>query len=75
MTYLERIESNPQVVLGKLVIKGTRITVESLLRKISDGYTFDEILDMYPHITKEDISAAVGYALAALEGEEILKSA
>lgn len=75
MLYLERIESNPRVALGKPVIKGTRITVESILRKIAGGYSFDEILEIHPHIKKEDILAAVAYALAVLEGEEMLKSA
>ncbi|MEM6263187.1 MAG: DUF433 domain-containing protein [Bacteroidota bacterium] len=61
MQYFERIESNPHIVLGKPVIKGTRITVESILRKIAGGYSFDEVLEIHPHIKKEDIVATVVY--------------
>ena len=57
----DHIESNPDVMLGKPVIKGTRITVELLLRKLADGYDLGEILEMYPHLKREDISAAVTY--------------
>ena len=62
-------------MLGKPVIKGTRITVELILRKIAGGYTFDEILEMYTHITKEDIMASVGYAVSVMESEDTLQSA
>jgi uncharacterized protein (DUF433 family) len=49
-------------MLGKPVIKGTRITVELLLRKLADGYDSGEILEMYPHLKPEDISAVVTYS-------------
>ncbi len=75
MNYQNRITANPDVMLGKPVIKGTRITVELILRKITGGFTFDEIVEMYPHITKEDILASVSYAASVLESEEILQSA
>lgn len=63
MNYQDRITANPKVMLGKPVIKGTRITVELILRKIAGGYSFDEITEMYPHITKEDILASVALSL------------
>lgn len=74
MNYLDKITANPDVMLGKPVIKGTRITVELILRKITGGYTFEEILQMYPHITKEDILASIGYAASVLESEDTLQS-
>lgn len=61
MNYQDRITANPDVMLGKPVIKGTRVTVELILRKITSGFTFDEIIEMYPHITKEDILASVSH--------------
>lgn len=70
---LNRIESKHSVMLGKPVIKGTRITVELILRKISSGYSFDEIIEMYPHLKKEDILAAVEYAASVIADEEILE--
>jgi uncharacterized protein (DUF433 family) len=45
------------------------------LRKIAGGYSFDEIIGMYPHINKEDIMACVGYAVSVLESEDTLQSA
>ena len=62
----DRIEINPQVMMGKPVIKGTRITVELILRKLSDGSSEDDLLDAYPRLTREDIRAAVAYAADAL---------
>lgn len=62
-------------MLGKPVIKNTRITVELILRKIGGGFSFDEIIEMYPHITREDILACVSYAASVIESEEILQSA
>jgi uncharacterized protein (DUF433 family) len=62
-------------MLGKPVIKGTRITVELLLRKLADGYDSKEILEMYPHLKPEDISAAILYAASVIESEEVIKAA
>lgn len=69
---LERIEVNPAVMLGKPVIKGTRIPVELLLRKLSEGATEADLLDAYPRLTKIDIQAALAYAASALAHETIL---
>ncbi len=75
MNYQDKITANPKVMLGKPVIKGTRITVELILRKIAGGYSFDEIIEMYPHINKEDILACVSYAVSVIESEDTLQSA
>ena len=60
--YLERIASDPKIMLGKPLIKGTRITVELVLRKLSEGATAIQILEMYPHLALEDIQAVLQYA-------------
>jgi uncharacterized protein (DUF433 family) len=57
-----RIEINPDIMLGKPVIRGTRVTVELLLRKLSEGATEESLLEAYPHLTREDIKAAIAYA-------------
>ena len=75
VNYKEKIDSNPGIMLGKPKIKGTRITIELILRKISDGYSFEEILEMYPNLIKGDILAAIGYAAAILESEEVIRAA
>ncbi len=53
-----RIIVNPRVMMGKPVIRGTRIPVALILRKLSEGATEADILDAYPHLTREDIQAA-----------------
>jgi uncharacterized protein (DUF433 family) len=69
---LDRIEVNPAVMLGKPVIKGTRIPVELLIRKLSEGATEAELLDGYPRLKKTDIQAALAYAASTLAHETII---
>ncbi len=68
----ERIEINPAVMLGKPVIRGTRIPVELILRKLSEGMTEAELLEAYPRLTSADIRAALAYAADTLAHETIL---
>jgi len=67
-----RIERNPDIMFGKPVIKGTRITVELILRKLSAGKTFAEILAAHPHLMIEDLYAAAAFAADYLAQEEII---
>ena len=62
MDWRDRIVSNPNILLGKPTIKGTRIAVELILGWISSGWSIDGILEAYPHITREDVLAALAYA-------------
>lgn len=68
----DRIETNAQVMLGKPVIRGTRVTVELLLRKLSEGASEDDLLKAYPRITREDLRAAVGFAADTLANDETI---
>ena len=68
---LNRIEINPKVMIGKPVIKGTRIPVDLILKMLSQGIVTEEILEEYPHLTKEDIQAALAYAAESLKMEEV----
>ncbi|MGH8865265.1 MAG: DUF433 domain-containing protein [Burkholderiales bacterium] len=70
MTVTDRIEINPKIMLGKPVIRGTRITVELILRKLGEGATEQELVEAYPHLTKADIQAAAYYAADMLAHEE-----
>lgn len=72
MTITDRIEIAPRVMLGKPVIRGTRITVEQILRKLSEGISEADLLDAFPRLTREDIHAAIGYAADTLAHEETL---
>jgi uncharacterized protein (DUF433 family) len=63
------IETNPKVMMGKPVIKGTRITVELILEKLSNGETFEEILNEHPRLKREHILASLSFAANSLKGE------
>lgn len=68
----DRIEINPNVMMGKPVIRGTRLTVEMIVRKLSEGASEGDLLEAYPRLTREDIRAALGYAADTLAHEETL---
>jgi len=67
-----RIDVNPKIMFGKPVVKGTRITVELILRKIAEGMTDDQIIAHHPQLTVEDIRAAAAFAADHLAGEEVV---
>ncbi|HEX8350015.1 MAG TPA: DUF433 domain-containing protein [Hymenobacter sp.] len=71
-TYHERITADHRVMLGKPVIKGTRLTVELLLGKMAQGATVVDLLAMYPHLEAADIQAVLEYAAAVAAHEEII---
>ena len=68
----ERISADPKLMMGKPVIKGTRITVELILRLRSKKHSIAEILDGYPNLREDDIYAAEAYAADYLASERIL---
>lgn len=68
----DRIEIDPEIMFGKPVIKGTRITVEHILRKLAGEMTIDEILADHPHLTPDDIYAAAAFAADYLAEVEIV---
>lgn len=63
---LDRITIDPRVMVGKPVIRGTRVTVEQILRDSAVGCSPDDIADMYPTLTVEDVKAALIYAADVL---------
>jgi uncharacterized protein (DUF433 family) len=71
MDISQHIEINPKVLMGKPVIKGTRISVELILEKLSAGETETQILEAHPQITTENIKAALAFAAQSLKGENI----
>lgn len=72
MRWQDYVERNPKVMLGKPVIKGTRITVELILERLGEGSTPDDILRSYPHLKPEHIQAACAYAAASLATDEVV---
>ena len=71
-TLHEKIDVNPDVMLGKPVIKGTRIPVELIIRKLGEGAVLEDLLDAYPNLKKEDIQAALLYAAEHLRNETFI---
>ncbi len=71
---IDRIEINPNVMLGKPVIRNTRIPVELIIRKLSEGATEDDLLDAYPRLTREDIRAALAFAADWMAQETVVVS-
>jgi uncharacterized protein (DUF433 family) len=62
MNWKDHIEVNPAVLVGKPIIKGTRISVELILDRVADGWTMEEVLAAYPHVKREDVLAALSFA-------------
>ena len=67
--YMNFIEVNPEIMLGKPVIKGTRLTVELILEELSVGKKEEDLLQAYPRLTQKAIWAALAFAADALKGE------
>ncbi len=72
MDWRERITRDPKVMVGKPVVRGTRITVELLMELLAAGDSIETILDNYPRLTREDVLAALSYASDAVHtGERV----
>lgn len=71
MMHQNLITSNPDVMMGKPVVAGTRITVELILEKLAAGETPEQLLDAHPRLTREAISAALAFAADALRSDVI----
>ncbi|WP_036026231.1 DUF433 domain-containing protein [Leptospira noguchii] len=74
MDYKNRLSANPNVMLGKPVIKGTRITVELILERLGEGLSIEEILTATPGIDREDILACLSYSSEVISRESLLAS-
>ena len=73
MNYQQAIIRDPAIMLGKPVIAGTRITVELIMRKLAGGFSVEDILAGYPHLTREQILAALDYAANLIAHEVVIE--
>jgi uncharacterized protein (DUF433 family) len=71
MDLLDRIVIDPQVLVGKPVIKGTRIAVEFVIDRLAQGWSAEQVLEEYDHLTLEDIRACLRYASEVLKSERV----
>ena len=65
------IQSHPNIMMGKPVVAGTRITVELLLEKLAAGESVDQLLDAYPRLTRAGVLAALEFAARALKADVV----
>ena len=70
-SYRQHVIVDPEILSGKPTITGTRIPVTLILNLLANGYTFERIVQAYPVLTVEDVKAAVAYAEARLEREDV----
>jgi uncharacterized protein (DUF433 family) len=71
MDWRTRVEINQDVLVGKPVVRGTRIAVEFIVELLSQGWTESELLENYPNLTSEDVKACLAYASAVLHAEKV----
>jgi uncharacterized protein (DUF433 family) len=71
MNWRERIVMNPEILVGKPVVKGTRLAVELVIGLLAQGWSEAEVLRNYPGLTREDIQACLSYAGELLENEKV----
>ena len=71
MTWQDHITLDPNVLVGKPVIKGTRISVEFVVDLLGRGWTSEQILREYDHLTQQDIQACLAYASDVLKSERV----
>ena len=69
---MKRIIVNPEVMVGKPVIRGTRIPVDLIVRLVAQGMSVQEILEDYPQLTEGDIKAALLYSADVVSGESVM---
>lgn len=72
MDWRKRITSTPEVLVGKPVIKGTRISVELILGWLAQGWSIDKIVEAYPHIGRDDVLAALAFAAEMMHEEQYI---
>ena len=71
MEWRERIVIDPDVLVGKPIVRGTRLAVEFIIDLLAQGWTEAELLRNYPGLTHEDVQACLGYASATLQAEKV----
>lgn len=65
------VQSDPSILMGKPVVAGTRVTVELILEKLSEGETIEQILEAHPRLTREGVLAALKFAAQALRADVV----
>ena len=72
MNWKDRITVDPQVLVGKPIIRGTRISVELLMDRLADGWSMEQILESYPRLTRVDVLAAISFVTEVFREEDFV---
>lgn len=72
MTDARRITADPELMLGKPIVRGTRITVEHILDELAGGLSMDDLVASHPRLTREDIHAALAFAAESVRTERMV---
>jgi uncharacterized protein (DUF433 family) len=72
MDYRKHIVCSPDILLGKPIIRGTRISVELILKKMAEGISIEELIEAYPSLTRKDINAVLAYSADVIALEEFI---
>jgi uncharacterized protein (DUF433 family) len=71
----DRIVVDPNICSGKPTVRGTRIMVKNILGMVAGGYTMDRIIEAYPELTNNDVTAALQYASQVIDEEKVIPRA
>jgi uncharacterized protein (DUF433 family) len=72
MNWKDRITVDPKVLVGKPIIRGTRISVELLMERLADGWSVEQIIESYPRVTREDVLAAIAFVTEVFQEEDYI---
>lgn len=71
LRYQDRIVVDPQILAGKPIVRGTRISVELVLKRLAEDLDLDTLFEAYPRLTPEDVKACIEYAQSLVQGEDV----
>jgi len=66
------ITADPEILVGKATIRGTRISVELIMELVGEGWTLDQILEAYPHLNRDQVRAAIAYAIEVVRDDHLM---
>ncbi|WP_310449992.1 DUF433 domain-containing protein [Sulfuritalea sp.] len=72
MNWKDHVVVDPKVLVGKPIIRGTRISVELLMDRLSDGWSMEQILESYPRVTRDDVLAAISFVTEVFREEDYI---
>ena len=72
MNWKDHVVVDPKVLVGKPIIRGTRISVELLMDRLADGWSMEQILESYPRVTRDDVLAAIAFVTEVFREEDYL---